>query len=144
MPKDMRPAPQRDVDIERLNKNINDKSLAMDRTGVMFQGVPHQQNEIKRFFLQITKPAQLRCPDCKSDRFMIFTSQVDEQVQFRCGNQSCRLWWKPVGLHKPQMTDAIAKSLGLWLPPVVHDAMYQDLEGWEDGSFNDLVDEQTR
>lgn len=135
--------PKRDIDMNALNERINDKSLAMDRTGVTFKGVPHQQSNIKKY-LTITKPAQMVCPDCKSDRFMIFTSQEDEQVQFRCGNQSCRTWWKPVGLHKPQMTDAIARSLGLWLPSPVQDAMYQSLEGWEDGNFSDLEDEQRR
>jgi hypothetical protein len=139
-----RPAKQRDVDLDKINARINDPSWAVDRTGVTINAIPHQQQDIKKFPAMMPSTKRLQCPNCKGDRFLIFSSTIDEAVQFRCGNVNCMTWWKPMGLHKLQMTDAIAKSLGIWLPSPVPDAMYQDLEGWEDGRFTDLEDEQER
>jgi len=131
------------IDLDALNQRINDKSWAVDRSGVAHKGVPHQgQNLRKTFQKMMPSSSKLQCPECRGDRFMIFCSNIDEAVQFRCGNARCDTWWKPAGLHKLQMTDAIAKSLGLWLPEVVPDGRYQELEGWEQGDFNDLVEEQ--
>lgn len=120
-----------------------DPNVAQDNTGRPFAGVPHQERATRRLSLMFKNPQILQCPNCRSDRLMVFADNARSNlIQFRCGNAQCRTWWKPVGMVKPQMNDPIAKALGLWVPDTVPDARYQTLEGWEDGRFADLSEEQ--
>jgi hypothetical protein len=138
------------ADLESLNKRLNDprirdKDWAIDRSGVTFQGIPRLGQDIPKAVTKMMPSSKrLQCPNCRSEKFYIMCSDIDEAVQFRCGRQSCDTWWMPAGLHKIQMTDAIAKSIGLYIPEVVPSGLYQPLEGWEQGDFTDLVEEQER
>jgi len=135
---------QSDAELARMMERIGDPNWAVDRTGVPFLGVPHLGQDNKRMQKMMPSSARLQCPNCRGDKFYILCSKIDEMVQFRCGNASCSTYWYPAGLHKPQMTDAVAKSLGIFVPEVVPDGRYQELEGWEDGNFTDLTEEQER
>lgn len=64
------------------------------------------------------EPAWLKCPECGSeDRYMILAESHpmgDGMVQIYCAK--CHASWPVIQAHQPQMSDHVAKQLGVPVP----------------------------
>lgn len=94
-----------------------DRSRAQDHTGLTFQSRPGtvrgDPRRDPRNFMR--SPAWLTCPRCKEEaRFMILVEDHpmgDGMMQIYCAK--CHDAWPVLQMYQPQMSNHIAKQLGL-------------------------------
>jgi hypothetical protein len=93
-----------------------DASKAQDHTGVTFGSLPkpprRDPKRDPRNFMR--RPAWLQCPRCKSESFRVLTEdhpQGDGLMQLYC--PVCHDAWPVLQMQQPQMSNHIARQLGL-------------------------------
>ncbi len=96
-----------------------DPSVLSDNTGTTFSAKPRNSREgMKLVQSLMIKPEKLQCPECWGDRYIVIADNhpTTGLMALVCANKNCGAVIPPMEMHKPQMQDATAKKLGLYLP----------------------------
>jgi hypothetical protein len=113
------PRDQRHNEDGSLKPQFYDPSVLSDNTGMRFKTASRNVRDWnKAVHALMQKPRKLECPKCGGDRWIIIADDHPKTglVAFRCSNSGCREGIPPVEMRKPQMQDATARGLGLWVP----------------------------
>jgi hypothetical protein len=101
------------------NGDIYNPDIAQDHTGMTFAATAknprRDPRRDPRNFMR--SPAWLACPNCKSEVFRVLVEdhpRGDGMMQLYC--PKCHDAWPVLQMQQPQMSNAIAKQLGISVP----------------------------
>jgi hypothetical protein len=96
------------------------KGRPQDNEGRVYRPIAHPDSDLGRVVRDYyTAPTINACPACGSVNYHLIAEGADKgspYVIFRCAGRKCGAFAGPFELHKPQMTEAQARRIGLYLP----------------------------
>lgn len=107
-----------DIELVRDNRSYDPRVYA-DNSAVKYQAVPHDRSQADLFLKRFFRNAKLlRCPKCSSEEFRVFADDHDDQtlMMLVCKDRECGACWAPMKIQVAQMTEAILRQHGVWLP----------------------------
>jgi predicted nucleic acid-binding Zn-ribbon protein len=91
-----------------------DPNVAEDHTGMMFKATERPRAEDVLALMH--KPTLHACPHCGTRAFLVFADDHPTSSLMVLMCRKCKAATRPMELRLPQMTDRIAKKMGLWVP----------------------------
>jgi len=89
-----------------------------DHTGMVFKAIMSRQNESESSWIKVFRgnPVAYHCPECngvEGFRLLVDDDPDSGIIMILC---KCKAYTRPLEIRAPQMNDAIAKHLGLYVP----------------------------